>query len=250
MRLKDKVCFITGASRGIGKGIALVFAKEGAKVVIGYHSNEELAKEVKNEIDNTGSTKSYILKIDISNVGSVKSAFSKIVKEYKKLDILVNNAGYLKQQDLFSISEEDWDRSIDINLKGPFFCSKSAFEIMQRQNSGAIINITSVGGQIGGIRASHYSAAKAGVISLTKSFAQIGAINNIRVNAIAPGYVNTDMYKYMLTKRTEEEILAEIPLRRVAKIEDISKTAIFLASSDSSYITGQVINVNGGIYVG
>lgn len=250
MRLKDKVCFITGASRGIGRGIALAFAKEGAKVVIGYHLNEELAKKVQNEIDNLSGAENSILKIDISNVASIKSAFNKIIENYDRLDVLVNNAGYLKQQDLFSITEEDWDKSMDVNLKGAFFCSKNAFEIMQRQNSGVIINMTSVGGQIGGTRAPHYSAAKAGVISLTKSFARLGAINKIQVNAIAPGYVNTDMYKYIVTKRTEEEILAKIPLGRVAEIVDISKVAVFLASSDSSYITGQVLNVNGGVYVG
>lgn len=251
MRLKDKVCFITGASRGIGKGIALAFAKEGAKVVIGYHSNEVAVKKVKKDIDNMDGTKSSISKIDISNVKSIKIAFNNIVKEYSKLDVLVNNAGFLKQQKLSTITEEDWDKSININLKGTFFCSKVAFEIMQKQNSGGvIINMTSVGGQIGGSRAPHYSAAKAGIISLTKSFSRLGAEYNIRVNAIAPGYVNTDMYKNILTKRSEEEILAEIPLRRVAEIEDVSKVAVFLTSSDSSYITGQVINVNGGVYVG
>jgi 3-oxoacyl-[acyl-carrier protein] reductase len=249
MRLKDKVCFITGASRGIGRGIALAFAKEGAKVVIGYHSNDELAKVVKNELDTLSGTENLTLKIDVSDIGSINNAFNEVIKSYNKLDVLVNNAGYLKQQELASITEEDWDRSIDVNLKGTFFCTKNAFQIMQKQTKGTVINMTSVGGQIGGTKAPHYSAAKAGVISLTKSFARLGAINKIRVNAIAPGYVNTDMYKYILTKRTEEEILAEIPLGRVAEIADISKVAVFLASSDSSYITGQVLNVNGGVYV-
>jgi len=251
MRLKDKVCFITGASRGIGKGIVLAFAKEGAKVVIGYHSNEIGAEKAKNEVGNMYDTESSILKIDISNVKSIKSAFNNIVNKYNKLDVLVNNAGFLKQQKLSTITEADWDKSININLKGTFFCSKAAFVTMQKQNSGGIIiNMTSVGGQIGGSRAPHYSAAKAGIISLTKTFARLGAGYNIRVNAIAPGYVNTDMYKYILTKRSEEKILAEIPLGRVAEIEDISKVAVFLTSSDSSYITGQVINVNGGVFIG
>jgi len=250
MQLKDKVCFITGASRGIGRGIALAFAKEGAKVVIGYHSNKEMAKIVKNELDTLSGAENLALKIDVSNIGSINNAFTNVIKKYYRLDVLVNNAGYLKQQELASITEDDWGKSIDINLKGTFFCTKNAFQIMQKQNNGIVVNMTSIGGQIGGTKAPHYSAAKAGVISLTKSFARLGAINKIRVNAIAPGYVNTDMYKYILTKRTEEEILTEIPLGRVAEIVEIGKVAVFLASSDSSYITGQVLNVNGGVYVG
>lgn len=250
MRLKDKVCFITGASRGIGKGIALAYANEGAKTIIGYHSNEDMAKNVKNEIDKLGGSESSILEIDISNVDSTRVAFDKIIEEYGRLDVLVNNAGYLKQQELFSITENDWDKSIDINLKGTFFCSKNAIEIMQKQNSGIIINMTSIGGQIGGMKAPHYSAAKAGIISLTKSFARLGAQKNIRVNGISPGYIYTDMYKQIITKRAEEEILAEIPLGRVAEVEEVGNVAVFLASTESSYITGQIINVNGGVYLG
>ncbi|WAM35253.1 3-oxoacyl-[acyl-carrier-protein] reductase [Caldicellulosiruptor acetigenus] len=243
--LKDKVALITGASRGIGRAIALKFAQNGANVIINYSSSQSQAEELKEEIEKIG-TKAMIIKCDVSNADEVSQMFSQVEKEFGRLDILVNNAGITKDGLILRMNEEDFDKVIAINLKGAFLCARAAAKMMVKQRSGNIINISSVVGIAGNIGQANYAASKAGIIGLTKSLAKELASRNIRVNAIAPGFIKTDMTE-VLSDKVKEVMLSSIPLGRFGEADEVANVALFLASNLSSYITGQVIVVDGGM---
>lgn len=245
--LDNKVALITGASRGIGRAIAIKFAQIGAKVVVNYSSNEAEAKKTV-ELMGEHQKNALVMRFDISDFKATASAIDKIKEELGSIDILVNNAGITIDGLLMRLKPEDFDRQINTNLKGAFNCSQASIRYMIKNRFGRIINISSVVGQTGNPGQSVYSAAKAGLIGMTKSLARELASRNILVNAITPGYIETDMTKDILEKGGNE-LLAQIPLGRIGKPEDIANAAAFLASSDADYITGQVLSVNGGLYM-
>ena len=247
--LSSKVSIITGGATGIGKDIALTFSKHGSKVILLYNKSFKSAKQIKSNILKHGND-CDIYKVDFDKKTNFKKLFYKIKKKYGKIDILVNNAGYLNQINYSRISLKEWNRNFNINLTSVFFASQAISEIFKKQKSGNIINISSIGAQIGGTRAPHYAAAKLGVISLTKSFAKLLAIHNVRVNAIAPGIIKTKMINQFINKIGKKNINKSIPLGHIGEVQDISNTAVFLGSEMSNYITGQVININGGSYLG
>lgn len=243
--LKGKCAVITGASRGIGKSIAIKFAKEGANIVINYRNNEEEALKVKKELEDLGS-KTLVVKADISELKEAENLIKEAKKEFGRVDILVNNAGITKDNLLIRMKEEDFDNVIKINLKGAFNCLKSVTPIMLKQKYGKIVNMSSVVGVIGNPGQVNYCASKAGLIGMTKSLAREIGSRNITVNAIAPGFIDTDMTK-VLNEDQKKNILSQVPLNRFGSVEDIANVALFLASENSNYITGQVIHVDGGM---
>lgn len=245
MLLLKKVALITGSARGIGRAIALRFSEEGASVVI-CDLDMDGAEEVCSTIKSSG-REALVFKADVSDETQVKALFEKVLSTYGTLDILVNNAGICKNIPIVEISGDEWDRFLRVNLKSVFLCSKEAFIIMKEKRYGKIINMGSAAGKIGGLVAgAHYSAAKAGVLCLTKSLALQAAEFNITVNAIAPGPIATHM-----TAEWGEEInrafREKIPLKRYGTAEEVAEVALFLASDRSSYITGEIIDVNGGL---
>ncbi|CEO30973.1 3-oxoacyl-[acyl-carrier-protein] reductase [Paraclostridium sordellii] len=243
--LNGKVALITGGSRGIGKAIAIKLASYKANIVINYTSNKEHALKVKEEIESYG-VKSIVIKCDVSKSDEVNNMIEEVVKEFGQIDILVNNAGITRDGLLMRMKEEDFDSVIDINLKGVFNCTKSATKYMMKKRYGKIINISSVVGLIGNAGQANYCASKAGVIGLTKSSARELASRNINVNAIAPGFIDTDMTS-ILNENLKETMLKNIPQNRFGSPEDVANLVLFLASDMSSYITGQIINVDGGM---
>ena len=243
--LSGKIAVITGASRGIGREIALTFAKYNATVVINYNGSEEKANEVKSEIEKMGQTAS-VYKANISNFDEAKKLIEDTQKKYGRIDILVNNAGITKDNLVPAIKEEDFDSVINTNLKGTFNCIKSVYRVMLKQNYGRIINMSSVVGVMGNAGQVNYSASKAGIIGMTKSVAKEVGKRNITVNAIAPGYIQTEMTA-VLSDEVKSSIAKDIPLNRLGETKDIAETAAFLASDKASYITGQVIQVDGGL---
>ena len=246
MEYKDKVVVITGSSRGIGREIALAYAREGAFVVISGRNPESL-KKVASEIGSFGS-KSLVVAGDVSKSDDAKLLIEKTIETFGKLDILINNAGITRDNLLLRMSENDWDAVIDTNLKGTFNCIKAVTRQMMKQRSGVIINITSVVGQIGNAGQVNYAASKAGMIGVTKSVAKELAGRGIRVNAIAPGFIETDMTD-SLPEKAREELIKAIPLGQLGKTEDVANLVLFLTSQKAKYITGQVINVDGGMVV-
>jgi len=247
MRFKDKVVLVTGSSKGLGKAIAMEFAKEGANVVINYNSDKDGAQGVLDDIKRLG-VQSDIIKADVSNSEEVNNMIKKIVEKFGKLDILINNSGIIKDARVTSMSKESWDEVIGVNLTGVYNCTKAAGQVMEKQKSGKIINISSIVAQTGSIGASNYAASKAGVIGFTKSVAKECAKFNINVNAVALGYFNTGLIE-RLTKEIQDKLLRDIPFGRFGDPKEAANAVLFLASEDSSYITGQVINVNGGLYM-
>ena len=243
--LSGKVALITGASRGIGKEIAMELSKLGAEVFINYSSSDEKAEEVVNSIKNNGG-KAHKLKFDVSEEDSVSSAFDKIIKINGSIDILVNNAGITRDGLLMRMKSEQWDEVLNTNLKGVFLCTKYASKFMMKKRSGNIVNISSVVGIIGNPGQANYSAAKAGVIGFTKTCAKEFASRGINVNAIAPGFIETEMTEKLNT----EEIVKAIPLKRLGSCSQIANLVSFLVSSDAgSYITGQTISIDGGMSI-
>ncbi len=242
--LKDKVALITGGSRGIGKAIALLFASQGALVAINYSSSEDEANEIVKEIESMGG-RAMAIGANVANGDDAKAMIKKVVSEFGTLDMLVNNAGITKDMLLLRMTELEFDDVIDVNLKGVFNCTKHASRIMMKKG-GSIINMSSITGVIGNIGQSNYSASKAGVIGFTKSVAREFAGKNLRVNAIAPGFVETDMTD-KLAQGIKDNIVLNIPMGRIGDAKEVANTALFLASDLSSYITGQVIGVNGGM---
>ena len=245
--LKNKIALITGAGRGIGRAIAIALAKEGAEVVINYNGSEERAKEVKQTIEENGG-KASIYKCNVSDFTACEAMIKDIIKEYGHLDILVNNAGITKDGLIMKMKEEDFDSVLNVNLKGTFNTIRHSARQMLKQRSGKIINISSVSGILGNVGQANYAASKAGVIGLTKTMARELGSRGITVNAIAPGFVDTEMTE-VLSEEIRENACKQIILGRFGKPEDIANTAVFLASDKADYITGQVISVDGGMNV-
>ncbi|MBI4686739.1 MAG: 3-oxoacyl-[acyl-carrier-protein] reductase [Nitrospirae bacterium] len=246
MRLKDSVALITGAAQGIGRAIAISMAKEGAHIGIA-DTNIEKSEVVAGEIRGLG-VKALPIQLDVSKSGEIASAFEKLTKEFGRIDILVNNAGITKDALILRMKEEDWDAVININLKGVFLCSKEAIKIMAKQQYGKIINIASVVAFIGNPGQANYSASKAGIVGLTKTIAREYASRGIRANAVAPGFIQTAMTD-ILPEKVKDEMKGNIPLNQFGLPEDVANAAVFLASKEADYITGQVIHVNGGMYM-
>lgn len=246
-RFENKIVLVTGAGRGIGASIAKRFASEGAEVIVNYSGNDEAAQKTVDEITATGG-QAQKYKCSVNDSESVKVMIDEIIKEFGRIDILVNNAGITKDGLMLRMTDEDFDRVIDVNLKGTFNCTKYVSKYMLKQKSGKIINISSVVGLSGNAGQLNYSASKAGIIGITKSAAKELSSRGITVNAVAPGYVDTDMTK-VLSDNIRNEILKNIPLQRMGNVEDISNCVAFLASEDASYITGQVISVDGGMHI-
>ena len=244
-RFENKIVLVTGAGRGIGASIAKRFASEGAEVIVNYSGNDEAAQKTVDEITATGG-QAQKYKCSVNDSESVKVMIDEIIKKFGRIDILVNNAGITKDGLMLRMTDEDFDRVIDVNLKGTFNCTKYVSKYMLKQKSGKIINISSVVGLSGNAGQVNYSASKAGIIGITKSAAKELSSRGITVNAVAPGYVDTDMTK-VLSDNIRNEILKNIPLQRMGNVEDISNCVAFLASEDASYITGQVIVLDGGL---
>ena len=243
--LKDKVAIVTGGTRGIGRAIALKLADQGANIVINYINSDKEAEELKSILEGKG-VKVLTVKCDISNFEDSKNLMDKCKEVFGKIDILVNNAGITKDTLIMRMKEEDFDSVIDVNLKGTFNCAKHASAIMLKQRFGKIINMTSVVGIAGNAGQVNYAASKAGVIGLTKSLAKELGSRGITVNAVAPGFINTDMTA-SLSEKVKEEASKNIPLKRLGDPEDVANLVGFLASDAANYITGQVINVDGGM---
>ena len=246
MDFNGKVALITGSSRGIGKAVAKDLASKGAFVIINYASNEQAAQSVKDEIESKGG-KCEIRGFDVSSYSQVNDEIDSIVKDHGELNFLVNNAGITRDTLLMRMKEEDWDAVINVNLKGVFNCTKAASKYMVKQKSGRIVNISSVVGEMGNPGQSNYSATKAGIIGFTKSVSRELASRNITVNSIAPGFIETDITSG-LSDKVKEYYLGQIPLSRFGSPEDVSGVVSFLLSDAASYITGEVIRVNGGMY--
>ncbi|MGO8989314.1 MAG: 3-oxoacyl-[acyl-carrier-protein] reductase [bacterium] len=246
MKLTGKVALVTGAAQGIGRAIALLLARNGADIVVS-DINLEKAEETAKEIRAIG-PKATAVRVDVSNLSDVERMVEAIIEKLAKIDILVNNAGITRDKLILRMTEEDWDAVLGVNLKGTFNCTKTVIRHMAKQRSGKIVNIASVVGEMGNAGQANYSASKAGVIGLTKTIAREYAQRGINVNAIAPGYIETPMTD-ALPEKAKEELKKLIPMERLGKPEDVAEAVLFLVCEESSYITGQVLNVNGGIYM-
>lgn len=246
MRLKDKVALVTGGSRSMGKAIALGFAAEGADVAVGYEKNEAGAGEVVQQITGLG-RRAVAVQADVSNPLQVEAMVRKVVDTFGRIDILMNNAGIAIRVPVLEMTEETWDRVVDVNLKGPFLVSQAVARQMVKRGGGAIINTTSVGAAVANYDLAHYQAAKAGLWMLTRSMALEMARYGIRVNAIEPGTIETDMNRARLADPQYHAMrIAKVPMARFGKPEDVVGAAIYLASDESSYATGMAIRVDGG----
>lgn len=245
MQEKNKVALITGATRGIGKQIAITLAKEGFDIAINYRKENEDLENTKKQIEETGS-KCLAVKGDVSNYEDCENFIKEVIEKYGKIDVLVNNAGITKDNLLMRMKKEDFEDVINVNLVGTFNVTKNVISYMMKARSGRIVNISSVVGVSGNAGQTNYSASKAGIIGFTKSLAKEVASRNILVNAVAPGFIETNMTD-VLKDEIKENIAKSIPLKRMGNAEDVANVVKFLASNDSSYVTGQVINVDGGM---
>jgi 3-oxoacyl-[acyl-carrier protein] reductase len=246
MQLAGKVALVTGGARGIGREIALQLAKAGSDVAI-CDVNEEAMASTQKEIEALGRS-SLSVKADVTSTKDVEEMVNKIIDKFKKIDILVNNAGITRDNLLIRMKEEEWDAVLSVNLKGAFLVTKAASKYMIKQHGGKIVNIASIIGIMGNPGQVNYAASKAGIIALTKSIAKELASRNINVNAIAPGFIQTDMTA-KLAEKVQQAMLAEIPLKKFGKPEDVAQACLFLASDESSYITGQTIVIDGGMVI-
>lgn len=245
---KDKVVLVTGGSRGIGRACALAFAQAGAStVLISYVGNEAAAQETVAQLQAAGA-KAEALRFDVADSQACSQAVESIIKAHGRLDVLVNNAGVAVDGLVMRVKDEDWDRQLDTNLKGAFALIRAASRPMMKQRGGAIVNLTSVVGEMGNGGQAAYAASKAGLIGLTKSVARELASRNIRVNAVSPGFIGTDMTAH-LEGETREKMMASIPLGRLGSAEDVAQAVLFLAGDAAAYITGEVLKVNGGMYM-
>ncbi len=242
---ENKVALITGAARGIGKEVAKKFAKNGYNVVINYVSSKTDTEKLKKEFEDLG-VKVLLVKADVSNQEEAEDLVNQTINTFGKIDVLVNNAGITKDNLLMRMSEEDFEKVININLKGTFLVTKYAIKYMMKKRCGSIVNLASVVGVAGNAGQCNYAASKAGIIGFTKSIAKELASRNIRANAVAPGFIKTDMTE-VLSDSVKENINSQIPLKRMGTAEEVANLVYFLSSEQSSYITGQVINVDGGM---
>lgn len=245
MKLQGKAALVTGASRGIGREIALELARQGADVAVNYSGSEARALEVVAEIQSLG-REAFAVQCDVANSESVTEMVKNTIERFGKLDILVNNAGITRDNLLMRMKDDEWDSVINTNLKGVFLCTKAVTRQMMKQRSGRIINIASIVGVSGNAGQANYVAAKAGVIGLTKTAAKELASRGITVNAVAPGFITTDMTD-KLTSEVKEAMLTQIPLARFGEPKDIANVVTFLAAEDSSYMTGQTLHIDGGM---
>jgi 3-oxoacyl-[acyl-carrier protein] reductase len=245
--LNGKVAVVTGGGRGIGRAIVLALGKEGVKVLINYRGKKESALETLEELKKLGG-EGEIYQADVSVEEEVEKMFNFVIEKWGKLDILVNNAGITKDNLLIRMKSEEWDQVINTNLRGVFLCTRSALKIMLKQRSGRIINISSVVGLKGNIGQANYASAKAGIIGFTKAVAREVASRGITVNAIAPGFIKTEMTD-VLSEEMKKKVLDEIPLGRFGDPEDVANAVKFLVSDEASYITGVVLNVDGGLAI-
>ncbi len=244
MKLKDRVAIVTGGARGIGKTIALTFIREGAKVAL-IDVNTGILETAKNEIKKNRE-EVIIIPCDITKSVEVKAMVNRVQKAFGRIDILVNNAGIIRRGSIETVTEEDWDQVIDVNLKGTFNCSKAIVETMKRQGYGKIVNVSSIAGKMGDITsAPGYGPSKAGVDALTKTLARQLAAYGINVNAVSPHAIETEMSAQWSEER-RREIIASIPLGRLGKPEDVAEAVLFLSSDEASFITGEILDVNGG----
>ena len=242
---EKQVVFVTGGSRGIGKAIALKYAENGYNVVINYVSENTNIDELKDEFDKY-SIESLIVKADVSKAEEVENAVKQAIEKFGKIDVLVNNAGITRDTLLMRMKEEDFDKVIEINLKGTILVTKAVTPYMMKRRNGRIVNLSSVVGVTGNAGQSNYSASKAGIIGFTKSVAKELASRDIRANAVAPGFIDTDMTN-VLSDDVKANINAQIPMKRMGTAREIANVVYFLGSEESSYITGQVINIDGGM---
>ena len=245
MLLDGKTALVTGASRGIGRAVALALAAAGARVAINYAGNVKAAEEVKASIEAAGGT-AILCQADIADSAAVEAMIADVVKEFGAIDILVNNAGITRDTLLMRMKDEDFAKVLDTNLKGVFYCTKAVSKLMMKKRAGRIINMASVVGLVGNAGQTNYAAAKAGVIGFSKSAAKELASRGITVNVVAPGFIGTDMTAG-LPESVKEKMLTDIPLGRMGEPEDVANAVLFLASDQASYITGQVVNVDGGM---
>ncbi|HAX61903.1 MAG TPA: 3-oxoacyl-ACP reductase [Elusimicrobia bacterium] len=246
-KLKDRVAIITGGAQGIGRAIAEKLAGEGAKIII-VDVAEEIAKKTVDEISKSQNVATLSLKVDVSSSIETEQMIKKTVEKFGRIDIMINNAGITRDNLLIRMSDDEWDKVIAINLKGVFNCSKAAAKIMMKQRAGKIVNIASVVGLMGNAGQANYSASKGGVIALTKTMARELASRNINVNAVAPGFIKTAMTE-KLSDEQKKKLTDLIPLARLGETQDVANTVAFLCTDESSYITGEVISVNGGMYM-
>ncbi|TIH17299.1 3-oxoacyl-ACP reductase FabG [Marinifilum sp. JC120] len=247
LRLKDKIALITGGGRGIGKAISLKLAAEGAQMILTWVNDRASAEQTAAEISKDGGT-ARILQLEVSDADSVDSVVSNILANEGRLDVLVNNAGINDPQDFDKITPEEWDRILSVNLKGPFLCTQRCLELLKKSKSASVINIGSVSGQYGGPRTAHYAASKAGLISMTQVAARFGAEWNIRCNTVAAGLVISDMADAGMQNPAVQKAAENVLLKRFAAASEVADSVAYLASDESSYITAQTINVNGGLY--
>ena len=241
-----KTVLITGGSRGIGKAVAIKFAEKGNQIIINYVSEKTDTEKLKNELLEAGAKDVLLIKADVSNSEDVKNMVKESIEKFEKIDILVNNAGITKDNLLMRMSEEEFDKVIQINLKGTYLVTKEVTRYMMKKKKGSIVNLASVVGVAGNAGQCNYAASKAGIIGLTKSVAKELASRNIRANAVAPGFIETDMTN-VLKDEIKENINSQIPLKRMGTAREVAELVYFLGEDSSSYITAQVINVDGGM---
>ena len=249
MPLEGRVAFVTGASRGIGAGIARALAAAGVRVALGYHRSRERAEALARELDPTGKA-AVAVGLRVERRDEVRAALARIRAELGPVEILVNNAAIAQEKPFLEITDEDWDRMLAVNLRGAFACSQEVLPSMMERRFGRLIHLASIGGQWGGLRQVHYAAAKAGLIGLTRSLARVAAGFGITSNAIAPGLVATDMSAAELASEEGRAKLRGIPAGRLGRVEEVGAAVVYLASDEAAYLTGQTLNLNGGMYFG
>jgi 3-oxoacyl-[acyl-carrier protein] reductase len=245
---KGKVALVTGASRGIGRAIAVALARGGASVALNYAGNEAAAQEALRLVEAAGAPRARLYRFDVADPAACARALDEVVSEFGALHILVNNAGIAVDQLLMRLKDEDWKRQLDVNLTGAFHLIRAATRPMMKARGGVIVNLTSVVGEMGNAGQAAYSATKAGLIGLTKSVARELASRNVRVNAVAPGYIDTDMTA-AVPEAARQKLAEMIPLGRLGSVEDVAAAVAWLCSDQASYVTGEVLRVNGGMHM-